>query len=168
MKHDGVVYHFYCAVNHAGQRGIAVATSRHLGKSEVSFPTPELTGHRYIQSLNDHWQITHDGKTFTRDIPLNLDDYYGAVQKEHGNLHGEAKFVKTFKVPDLSGKQYFIRFEGVGTYADITLNGHRLGRYDIGRTTETIDVTSCIHAGGDNTLSVHVSHPAGITDMPWV
>ena len=25
LKHQGVVYHFYCAVNHAGQRGIAVA-----------------------------------------------------------------------------------------------------------------------------------------------
>ena len=168
VNHDGVVYHFYCAVNHAGQRGIAVATSRHLGKSEVCFPAPEPTGHRYTQSLNERWQITHEGKTFTRDIPYNLDDYYGAVQKEHGNLHGEADFVKTFKAPDLPGKQYFVRFEGVGTYADITLNGHRLGRYDIGRTTETIDVTSYILAGGDNTLSVHVSHPAGITDMPWV
>ncbi len=168
VRHDGVVYHFYCAVNQAGQRGIAVATSRHLGKSEVSFPAPEPTGHRYTLPLNDRWQVTHEGQTFTRDIPLNLDDYYGAVQKEHGNLHGEADFVKTFKAPDLPGKQYFIRFEGVGTYADITLNGQRLGRYDIGRTTETIDVTSSIHVGGDNTLSVHVSHPAGITDMPWV
>ena len=27
LKHDGVVYHFYCAVNNADQRGIALATS---------------------------------------------------------------------------------------------------------------------------------------------
>ena len=52
VKHKGVVYHFYCAVNDAGQRGIAVATSKHLGKSEVNFPVPEPTGHRYTQSLN--------------------------------------------------------------------------------------------------------------------
>lgn len=38
VKHDGVVYHFYCAVNDAEQRGIAVATSIPLGKSSVSFP----------------------------------------------------------------------------------------------------------------------------------
>jgi hypothetical protein len=32
-----VVYHFYCAVNKKEQRGIAVATSRDLGKSKVRF-----------------------------------------------------------------------------------------------------------------------------------
>ncbi len=37
VKHDGVVYHFYNAVNKKDQRGIAVATSRDLGKSSVHF-----------------------------------------------------------------------------------------------------------------------------------
>lgn len=39
LKHDGVVYHFYCAVNKLQQRGIAVATSKDLGKSELNFVT---------------------------------------------------------------------------------------------------------------------------------
>ena len=168
VKHNGVVYHFYCAVNNNQQRGIALATSKHLGKSEVNFPTPESTGHRYTQSLNDNWEISFNGQTFTNDIPLNLDDYYGAVQKVHGNLHGNAVFQKKFLAPNLKDKQYFLRFEGVGTYADITLNGHSLGRHDIGRTTKTIDVTPYIRIGRDNTLTVNVSHPSSITDMPWV
>lgn len=37
LKHKGVVYHFYCAVNKKDQRGIAVATSKDLGKSKVNF-----------------------------------------------------------------------------------------------------------------------------------
>jgi predicted GH43/DUF377 family glycosyl hydrolase len=37
VKYGGVVYHFYCAVNRAGQRGIALATSRDLGKSLLTF-----------------------------------------------------------------------------------------------------------------------------------
>lgn len=37
LKHKGVVYHFYCAVNKKDQRGIAVATSTDLGKSKVNF-----------------------------------------------------------------------------------------------------------------------------------
>lgn len=41
IKHDGIVYHFYCAVNEHGQRGIAVATSKDLGKSILQFPLPE-------------------------------------------------------------------------------------------------------------------------------
>lgn len=37
VKHKGVVYHFYCAVNKPGQRGIAIATSKDMGKSKVGF-----------------------------------------------------------------------------------------------------------------------------------
>jgi len=37
VKHEGVVYHYYCAVNKNEQRGIAVATSKDLGKSELTF-----------------------------------------------------------------------------------------------------------------------------------
>ena len=46
IYHDGVVYHFYCAVNNNDQRGIAVATSKPMGKSEVNFPRPNATGKR--------------------------------------------------------------------------------------------------------------------------
>lgn len=37
VKHKGVVYHFYCAVNKKDQRGIAVATSKDKGKSKLQF-----------------------------------------------------------------------------------------------------------------------------------
>jgi len=37
IYYNGVVYHFYCAVNNKDQRGIAVATSKDLGKSTLSF-----------------------------------------------------------------------------------------------------------------------------------
>jgi predicted GH43/DUF377 family glycosyl hydrolase len=42
VKYKSVVYHFYCAVNKADQRGIAVATSKDLGKSELNFVTPPV------------------------------------------------------------------------------------------------------------------------------
>ncbi|MDR2937743.1 MAG: glycosylase [Prevotellaceae bacterium] len=37
VKHQGVVYHFYNAVDKNGNRGIAVATSKDLGKSNLQF-----------------------------------------------------------------------------------------------------------------------------------
>jgi predicted GH43/DUF377 family glycosyl hydrolase len=37
VKWNGIVYHFYCAVNHKDQRGIAVSTSKNMGKSELTF-----------------------------------------------------------------------------------------------------------------------------------
>ncbi|HVW14716.1 MAG TPA: hypothetical protein VHB54_12855 [Mucilaginibacter sp.] len=42
IKYQGVVYHFYCAVDKAQQRGIAVATSKDMGKSEVNFVAPPV------------------------------------------------------------------------------------------------------------------------------
>lgn len=37
VKHKGIVYHFYCAVNNKDQRGIAVATSVDKGDSKLKF-----------------------------------------------------------------------------------------------------------------------------------
>lgn len=37
IKYKGIVYHYYCAVNKAGQRGIAVATSQNIGESKLNF-----------------------------------------------------------------------------------------------------------------------------------
>ena len=37
IKHNGIVYHFYCAVDMDNNRGIAVATSKYLGKSALTF-----------------------------------------------------------------------------------------------------------------------------------
>jgi predicted GH43/DUF377 family glycosyl hydrolase len=37
IKHKGIVYHFYCAVDEKGNRGIALAASTCLGKSSLNF-----------------------------------------------------------------------------------------------------------------------------------
>ncbi len=37
IKHNGTVYHFYCAVNKNQDRGIALATSQDIGKSDLNF-----------------------------------------------------------------------------------------------------------------------------------
>lgn len=41
VKYKGIVYHYYCAVNKAGQRGIAVATSKEAGTSKLGFAAVE-------------------------------------------------------------------------------------------------------------------------------
>jgi len=169
IKQNGVIYHFYCAVNNDGQRGIAVATSNQMGKSEISFPLPDAKGHRLALLLNNDWSVSLEGATpYKIDVPNNLDDYYGVRQMEHGNLHGTAMYTKHFMAPNETNKEYFLKFEGVGTYATITLNGRNLGRYGVGRTTLSLDVTKAIHSGEDNLLEVKVEHPSMITDMPWV
>lgn len=176
LKHQGVVYHFYCAVNHAGQRGIAVATSVPMGRSQVSFPTPEKKGKRQIVSLNQDWQVTF-GKTsedsitkkmgtFRVNVPNNLDDYYGYRQLKHGNLHGTATYEKHFSVHKQTGKRYFLQLEGVGTFATVKVNRKSYPKELIGRTSFTLDISDALREG-DNTLNIKVEHPAMQTNNPW-
>lgn len=176
VKSEGVVYHFYCAVNKAGQRGIAVATSVPMGKSLVNFPAPEPTGVRKTVNLDSSWQaeiltanqpLARGRKKLTVNLPHNFDDYYGYRQMRHGNLHGTARYSRTFNVEKKQGKRYFITFEGIGTYATVTLNGHDYDRIGVGRTTYTLDITDNLR-NGKNSIDVLVEHPEMITDMPWI
>lgn len=173
IKHDGVVYHFYCAVNNDGQRGIALATSKPMGKSPVTFPEPEAKGKRIVTALNEGW-TTHlvgdksSAESITVNIPHNWDDYHGYRQLKHGNLHGNAVYTKTFTATKQAKRQYSLMFEGIGTYATVILNGKTLcTRRPVGRTTMTLDVTKALN-DGENNLEVHCFHPKMITDMPWV
>lgn len=176
LKHQGVVYHFYCAVNHAGQRGIAVATSVPMGRSQVSFPTLEKKGKRQIMSLNQDWQVTF-GKTsedsitkkmgtFRVNVPNNLDDYYGYRQLKHGNLHGTATYEKHFSVHKQTGKRYFLQLEGVGTFATVKVNRKSYPKELVGRTSFMLDISDALREG-DNTLNIKVEHPAMQTNNPW-
>ena len=171
VKHDGVVYHFYCAVNNSQQRGIAVATSVPMGRSEVRFPVPEPVGRRTITPLNDGWTAHttagRDSVATTVNLPHNFDDYYGYRQLRHGNLHGTAVYSKVFRADKQEGRRYFLQLEGVGTYATITLNGRQYPKELVGRTVFTLDVTDALHHG-DNTLKIDVDHPAMQTASPWV
>ncbi len=171
LKHDGVVYHFYCAVNDDEQRGIAVATSRPMGRSKVAFPAPDPKGRRVVTELAEGWTTWLEGAEHqpqTVSVPHNWDDYYGYRQLLHGNLHGTACYEKRFTASVGAGKRAFLHFEGVGTYATLTLNGHELGRHPVGRTVFSIDVTDYLKAEGENLLRVKAEHPELIADMPWV
>lgn len=171
LKHDGVVYHFYCAVNDDEQRGIAVATSRPMGRSKVAFPAPDPKGRRVVTELSDGWKTWLEGAekgAKTVAVPHNWDDYYGYRQLLHGNLHGTAYYEKAFTASVGEGKRAFLHFEGVGTYATIVLNGHDLGRHAVGRTVLSLDVTDALNKAGENRLQVKAEHPELIADMPWV
>ena len=152
-----------------------------MGRSAVRFPKPEIKNRRQIIELNEGWKTwrVENGKLRvesekTVNIPHNWDDYYGYRQLTHGNLHGTVLYKKDFTLNNSQFstlnsqlKKYFLRFEGVGTYATITVNGKDFGRHPIGRTTLTLDVTDKLKQGV-NRLEVKAEHPEMIADMPWV
>lgn len=102
-------------------------------------------------------------------LPHNWDDYYGLRQLTHGNLHGDAMYVNRFMAPAINeGQRVFLRFEGIGTYAHIRLNGKDLGRHIGGRVSFTVDVTEAFLPKTENLLELRVEHPDLIADMPCV
>lgn len=138
-----------------------------------------LMGQRASISLDNHQWTTWLTKTSNTtptsldticvNLPHNWDDYYGYRQLTHGNLHGTAVYTTRFDMPASwkDNQAYFLRFEGVGTYAHVRLNGKDLGRHIGGRLSFTLDVTQAIKAK-DNVLEVTAEHPDMITDMPCV
>ncbi len=182
----GVVYHFYCAVDVHNQRGIAVATSKNMGTSTVEFPKPDESTFRKKLSLDADW-LTAENDTNRNaydgfenpaykpirwqhvDVPHNWDTYQGTRRLKHGNKHGYAWYRKSFEIKNQgTDKEYFLYFQGVGSYATVWLNGKKVGYHAGGLTTFTIDVTKDIRFDTTNVLAVRADHPAMITDLPWV
>ncbi len=103
------------------------------------------------------------------DVPHNWDDYGGYRRMVHGNLHGYAWYLRKFRLDkEMKGKQLFLRFEGVGSYARVWVNGRMAGMHAGGRTGFTLDITELVGTGGENLLVVRADHPPGIRDLPWV
>lgn len=140
--------------------------------AKTNLKNEEVTGARKYYSLNESWKtwLVQDSSSICQvNLPHNWDDYYGYRLLVHGNLHGTAVYERCFKLQEREKrKQYFLLFEGVGTYADIELNGHNVGRYPVGRTTLTLNVTDYLVFGARNEIRVTAEHPDMITDMPWV
>ncbi|WP_443939429.1 malectin domain-containing carbohydrate-binding protein [Pedobacter sp. MW01-1-1] len=113
---------------------------------------------------------TYTTKGWTKvHVPHNWDQYEGYLRQLHGNKHGFAWYRKIFSTNEKPGKQFFLYFEGVGSYATIWLNGKKVGYHAGGRTTFTLDVTTVIKLNNQpNVLAVRADHPANIQDLPWV
>ncbi|WP_435138353.1 malectin domain-containing carbohydrate-binding protein [Formosa sp. A9] len=137
-------------------------------------------------SLNDNWHTIHldslhqPEADFVKNIsvnqdwkavsvPHNWDQYYGYRRMKHGNLHGTAWYYKTLKLnAEDEGKQHFLFFEGVGSYATVWVNGKEVGSHKGGRTTFTLDITDVVDFNAENNIVVKAAHPAFIADLPWV
>lgn len=121
-----------------------------------------LEGYPYRGRSKDFWNIVN--------IPHNWDDYDGYRRLLHGNMHGDSWYIKEFTYKETGEKKrFFLFFEGVGSYAQVILNGKIVGEHAGGRTSFTIDVTGILKTNGENNgLAVRAYHPANIKDLPWV
>ncbi len=102
-------------------------------------------------------------------IPHNWDQYHGYHRVSHGNLHGTAWYRRTLQYQETwKGKRVYLLFEGVGSYADVWLNGSHVASHSGGRTCFQADLTDYLKEDDENFLYVRAHHPEKIRDLPWV
>ncbi|MDO5422117.1 MAG: malectin domain-containing carbohydrate-binding protein [Eubacteriales bacterium] len=102
-------------------------------------------------------------------IPHNWDQYDGYHRVSHGNMHGTAWYRKTLDwQEEWEGKRVFLFFEGVGSYADVWVNGKYAGGHAGGRTCFSVDLTEKLQSQKPNVLYVRARHPEKIRDLPWI
>src|SRR6478672_2374344 len=88
-----------------------------------------LNAQRKDISLNNDWlTIDNDIATSpasnwkTVSVPHNWDQYEGYRRLLHGNKHGNAQYLKIFKLQQpILNKRVFLFFEGVSSYATVEL-----------------------------------------------
>ncbi len=128
---------------------------------------------RNTVNLNEAWETILLDSVLTDNwikvnVPHNWDDYAGFRREVHGNLHSSAMYRKVFELKKKKqDEQYFLWFEGVGSYATVWLNGDSVAYHAGGRTSFTIDITDALKKG-DNKIEVRADHPSEIRNLPWV
>ncbi len=75
---------------------------------------------------------------------------------------------KTF-IPDQTweGKSVRLTFDGVGHYAEVYLNGNKIGQHNTGYTAFTLDITKELSFGEENILAVLVDTRESINTPPF-
>ncbi|MDR1337346.1 MAG: beta-galactosidase [Tannerella sp.] len=111
-------------------------------------------------AFNDGWEFKKDTETAWEKVTLphtwnNID-----MQTLRNNFYaGTACYRKTFR-PDsaLKEKRLFLRFEGVGTAAEVYVNNEPAGNHRGGYAAFAIDITGLLKFGEENRLLVKVDN----------
>ena len=122
-----------------------------------------------VKGINNHWYFTPDFKESyitAQEIDLNV---FKEVRLPHTNVELPYNYFddksfqriscykKILNIPkEYKGKAIYIDFEGVMAYAEVYLNGIKLGEHKGGYTPFTIDLSGAVKFGKDNILTVVV------------
>ncbi|HXO78216.1 MAG TPA: glycoside hydrolase family 2 TIM barrel-domain containing protein, partial [Puia sp.] len=166
INYKGTVYHFYCGVDKKGNRGIAVATSKDLGKSGLDFvQAPHRmnfdAGWKFF--LGDDSAASRmsydDGKWRVLDLPHDwsiegeFDSSNASGQGEGGLPTGVGWYRKSFK-----GDFRYIEFDGVYKNSEVWINGHYLGKRPNGYISFRYEIGPWLNKSGENVLAVRVDN----------
>ena len=103
---------------------------------------------RIATPFNDGWRFRRAIDSTERNVTVphtwNAED----MQVRAGDFYaGEGIYTKSFTLPEAmrEGKRVFLRFEGVGQVAEVSVNGQFAGRHEGGYSAFAFDITSLLH-----------------------
>ena len=137
--------------------GFAATTCR-----KTVAPAPLLQAREAVL-LADGWRFSITDETTAAEGRTFDDSRWARVAVPHtwGAEHVKAGWYRRqFRVEDKDlGRRHYLSFEGVSVYADVFVNGHRLGQHRGAFTRFTFDATPHL-VEGDNLLAVRAdNHP---------
>ena len=127
----------------------------HLSANVYQIPSFVEGVKQPVLSLNGAWQFrfTPTGKWATVQVPGELAMQGYAI--EHDKPY---TYLKTFTVPaDYKGKQVILRFDGVYSYARLTINGKFVREHYGGFTRWETDVTDFVKTGKKNEIQLEIT-----------
>lgn len=127
---------------------------------------------RDIRSFNEGWEFVKG--PFQSDMVSNVNRWNAGWKKvelphtynakdmqeiERNYYAGEAYYRKTFRLPaEWAGKRIFLRFEGVGSCADVYVNGSLVNAHKGAYSAFVCEIGSALKADKENTVVVKVDN----------
>lgn len=103
---------------------------------------------RIVIPFNDDWQFRRAIDSTEQNVTVphtwNAED----MQVRAGDFYaGKGIYTKKFTLPEAmrEGKRVFLRFEGVGQVAEVSVNGQFAGRHEGGYSAFAFDITPLLH-----------------------
>ena len=96
----------------------------------------------------------------TKELPFNYfsEDEYQTISLYRKSLFAEEEW---------RGNRVLLTFDGVAHYAEVFLNGEKIGEHYSGYTAFTLDLTDHLRYGEDNTLAVKVDSRESLNIPPF-
>lgn len=110
-----------------------------------------------VTDFGDGWKF-NKGDSLLVGTPVEIPHTWNATDMQVAKdsyYAGPAWYAKTFTPPDDMGdKRLFLRFEGVGSVAEVYVNDKFAGRHEGGYSAFAVEITRLLNLGADNVITL--------------
>ena len=139
---------------------------------------PCTNAHRTFTSLDGLWKMQFDPALdgtvqnwqnglpdpFSMPVPASFADVF--TEKEKRDYCGDFWYETKFYLEEDDGRDVILRFGSITHRADVYINGVQAGFHEGGFTPFVLNITSLVHFGNRNRISVKINNELNETSIP--